>query len=189
VLRYILDCHGLTFPRDYEFKPVGSTRIRLAELQARRISGAMLNPRYVEEAGAADLRMLARGRDYANPYPARVGLSTRTWAAAHRLLLVRFIAAMIRTIDWIANPRNAAEAITLIGFELRRSEAQAEQLYRRVLEAGSGLATRGRLVPETLSTVLDIRDKLGLIGSPLPLSHDFYDESFYREALSLVEAH
>src|SRR5207253_1361199 len=93
VLRYLLQCHDLLFERDYRFKPVGSSRMRLTELSAGRISGAMLNPRYVQESGAADLRVLARGRDFADPYPARVGLTTRRWAAAHRSLLVRFTAA------------------------------------------------------------------------------------------------
>src|ERR1044071_8421992 len=54
VLRYILQCHDLSFERDYQFKPVGSTRMRLTELKAGRIAGAMINPRYVEESGPAD---------------------------------------------------------------------------------------------------------------------------------------
>ena len=187
VLRYILDSHGLAFPRDYEFKPVGSTRIRLAELEARRISGAMLNPRYIEESGS-DLHRLARGRDYAKPYPARVGLTTRHWAAAHRSLLVRFIAAMIRAIDWLSDSRNEFEAIALIGSEQNRSGARAEKVYRRLLEPAGDLFNRDAFVRETLSTVLEIRRKLGLIGSPLPAFDQFHDESYYRQALSLAEA-
>ena len=80
VLRYILHCHGLCFERDYSFKSVGSTRLRLAELSAGTIVGAMVNPRYVEDSGAANLRLLASGKDYADPYPARIGLTTRAWA-------------------------------------------------------------------------------------------------------------
>src|ERR1043166_5119169 len=95
VLRYILQCHNLLFERDYSFAAVGSTRIRLTELVAGNIAGAMLNPRLVEQAGATNLRQLAAGKDYADPYPARVGLTTLRWGDSHRPLLVRFIAAMI----------------------------------------------------------------------------------------------
>ena len=80
VLRYILHCHGLSFERDYNFKSVGSTRLRLAELSSGKIAGAMVNPRYVEDNGVANLRLLALGKDYADPYPARLSLTTRAWA-------------------------------------------------------------------------------------------------------------
>jgi hypothetical protein len=36
----------------------------------------MVNPRYVEDNGAANLRLLALGKDYADPYPARLGLTS-----------------------------------------------------------------------------------------------------------------
>lgn len=187
VLRYILQSHDLSCERDYRFDAVGSTRMRLAALRARRISGAMLNPRYVEESGATDLRLLARGRDYAHPYPARIGLATRTWAASHRSLLVRFIAAMIRTMEWVLEPQNKAELIGLMKSALKRGESQAERDYRRLFEPQSGLVTRGAFSPESLRTVLDIRRKLGLIGSPLPPLEKFHDDTFYREAVQSLE--
>ena len=185
VLRYILASHDLVLDRDYRFVPLGSTRIRLAELRAGRISGAMLNPRYIEESGATNLRLLARGRDYANPYPARVGLATRQWAEKNSSLLVRFIAAMIGAMDWMTAPQNRAEAIALMRSGLNRSEAQAEKDYRRLLEPRSGLAARGAFAPECLATILEIRRKLRLIGSPLPPPEKYYDDSFYRDAVSL----
>jgi ABC-type nitrate/sulfonate/bicarbonate transport system substrate-binding protein len=38
VLRYILQCHDLFFERDYSFKPVGSSRMRLAEIVGGNIA-------------------------------------------------------------------------------------------------------------------------------------------------------
>jgi ABC-type nitrate/sulfonate/bicarbonate transport system substrate-binding protein len=42
VLRYILQCHGLSCEKDYSFEPVGSSRMRLEKLLEGRISGAMI---------------------------------------------------------------------------------------------------------------------------------------------------
>ena len=54
--------------------------MRLAELSTGKIAGAMVNPRYVEDNGVANLRLLALGKDYTDPDPARLSLTTRAWA-------------------------------------------------------------------------------------------------------------
>jgi ABC-type nitrate/sulfonate/bicarbonate transport system substrate-binding protein len=184
VLRYILHCHGLSFERDYNFKSVGSTRLRLAELSAGKIAGAMINPRYVEESGAAHLRLLASGKDYADPYPARLGLTTRAWADQHRSLLVRFVRAMITTIDWMLDKQNEAELVVFMQSRLGRNIEQARRDYRRLFEPSAGLTNRGVFNCETLRTVLEMRSKLALIGSPPPAPEKYFDDSFYREAAS-----
>jgi len=186
VLRYILHCHGLSFERDYSFKSVGSTRLRLAELCAGKIAGAMINPRYVEDNGAANLHLLASGKDYADPYPARLGLTTRAWAEQHRPLLVRFVRAMIVTIDWMLDARNEAELADLMQSKLGRSPEQARRDYRRLFEPRAGLTGRGAFNPESLKPVLEMRRKLALIGSPLPPLEKYFDDSFYREAVSAM---
>jgi len=186
VLRYILHCHGLYFERDYHFRSVGSTRLRLAELSAGTIAGAMINPRYVENNGAANLRLLASGKDYADPYPARLGLTTRAWAEQHRSLLVRFIRAMTATIDWMLDARNEAELTDFMESKLGRSPEQARRDYRRLFEPRAGLTSRGAFNPESLKTVLEMRRKLALIGSPLPPLEKYFDDSFYREAVRAI---
>jgi len=186
VLRYILQCHNLSFGRDYSFKSVGSSRMRLSELVAGKIAGAMLNPRYVEEAGVENLRVLALGKDYADPYPARIGLATRRWAETHAALLTRFIRAMIGATDWIFDPKNREEIIELTKSKIGRDSARAEADYRRLLDPSEGLTARGAFDPDTLRTVLEMRQKLDIINVPLPPLTKYYDESFYREAVSLI---
>ena len=146
----------------------------------------MVNPRYVEDSGAANLRLLASGKDYADPYPARIGLTTRAWASRHRSLLVRFIRAMIMTIDWMLDARNEAELVDLMQSKLGRSPEQARRDYRRLFEPRAGLTSRGAFNPESLKTVLEMRHKLALIGSPLPPVEKYFDDSFYREAVSAI---
>jgi len=186
VLRYILQCNNLFFERDYNFKPVGSSRMRLAELTAGNIAGAMLNPRYVEDSGAPTLRQLAAGKDYADPYPARVGLATRQWAHSHRSLLVRFIGTIVQAVDWILESKNKRETVEIMNTRIGRSPEQAEGDYHRLLGPSAGLTDRCAFNTDTLATVLGIRNKLGMIKSPLPSLDKYFDDTFYREAVSLI---
>src|SRR5215467_8026042 len=185
VLRYILQRNNLLFERDYSFKRVGSSRVRLAELVAGNIAGAMLNPRYVEASGASTLRQLAAGKDYVDPYPTRVGLTTRKWARSHGSLLVRFIGAILQAVNWILESKNKRETIEIINTRMGRSPMQAEEDYHRLLGSSAGLTDRCAFDPHSLSTVLEMRRRLGMIQSPLPSLDKYYDDSFYREAVSL----
>jgi ABC-type nitrate/sulfonate/bicarbonate transport system substrate-binding protein len=186
VLRYILQCNDLFFERDYRFKPVGSSRIRLTELVAGNIAGAMLNPRYVEDSSALTLLQLAAGKDYADPYPARVGLATRKWAHSHHSLLVRFIGALLQAVDWILESKNKRETVEIMNTRIGRNLEQAEREYHRLLAPSAGLIDRCAFNTGSLATVLDMRHKLDMIKSPLPSLDKYYDNSFYREAVALI---
>lgn len=189
VLRYILLRHALHFERDYNLKELGSSRMRLAELVAGNIAGAMLNPRYVEDAGLSTLQQLAIGKDYVDPFPARVGLATRQWADSHRPLLTKFVQAMIQSVDWILDPNNKTETIEIIKVKIGRSAQQAEADYHRLFDPSAGLTTRYAFDPKSLKIILELRRNLGMIESPLPLVGKYYDNSFYREALSTINSH
>jgi ABC-type nitrate/sulfonate/bicarbonate transport system substrate-binding protein len=184
VLRYILQRYGLHHRKDYSLLPLGSTKIRVTKLIEGEISGAMLNPRHVEEIGAASLRLLARGKDYADPYPVRVGLSTRGWAKDHRGLLIRFIKANFMAADWILNPENKHDAIALMTTWMGRTTEAAQKDYSRIVGPEGALPRRGAFDPSALNTVLDLRLKTGLMNPPAPPLNKYFDDSFYREASS-----
>ena len=184
VLRYILQCHDLRDERDYSLEPVGSTRMRLSKLLEGKISGAMLNPRYVEEMNASSLRLLEQGKDYADPYPARVGIATRSWAKAHSALLVRFIKANIIAGDWILNSENRGEALELLTSGMGRASEQAEREYRRAVDPQNAFARRAAFDSSSLKTVMDLRLKTGLIKPPAPPLDKYFDDSFYKKASS-----
>jgi ABC-type nitrate/sulfonate/bicarbonate transport system substrate-binding protein len=186
VLRYILQCHDLLFERDFSFKPVGSSRMRLAELVGGNIAGAMLNPRYVEDSGPPSLQQLVAGKDYADPYPARVGFATRKWIHSHRSLLVRFIGAILQAVDWTLEPKNKRETVEIMNTRIGRSLEQAEREYHRLLGPSAGLIDRCAFYAGSLATVLDMRHKLGMIKAPLPSLDKYFDDSLYREAVALI---
>ena len=69
---------------------------------------------------------------------------------------------------------------------LSRSPEQARRDYRRLFEPRAGLTSRGAFNQESLKTVLEMRHKLALIGSPLPPVEKYFDDSCYREAVSAI---
>jgi len=184
VLRYILQCYGLHDRQDYSLLPLGSTKIRVTKLLEGEISGAMLNPRHVQEIGASSLRQLARGKDYADPYPARVGLATRAWAKDHRGLLIRFVKANFMAADWILNPENKHDAVALMTTWMGRTNEAAEKDYNGIVGSEGALPRRGAFNPSPLNTVLDLRLKTGLMNPPAPPLNKYFDATFYREASS-----
>ena len=66
------------------------------------------------------------------------------------------------------------------------SPEQARRDYRRLFEPRAGLTSRGAFHPQSLKTVLEMRRKLALIGQPLPPLKKYFDDSFYREAVSAI---
>jgi ABC-type nitrate/sulfonate/bicarbonate transport system substrate-binding protein len=186
VLRYILQCHGLSSEKDYSLEPVGSTRMRLEKLLEGKVSGAMLNPLYAGAVGPTKLRQLARGKEYVDPYPSRVGIATHIWPKSHRASLVRFICAHLMAMDWILNAANKNTAMELLKSKMERSEKQAEEEYHKAVSPRGELAGKGALDPATLQTVLDLRVKTGIMPSPAPAAHKYYDASYYQAASAMI---
>src|SRR5262245_39554531 len=186
VLRYILQCHGLSCEKDYSLEPVGSTRVRLEKLLEGKISGAMLNPLYPATVGPSKLRQLARGKEYIDPYPSRVGIATHAWAKSQRASLVRFIRANLMAVDWILDPRNENEAMELLKSKMERSESQTREEYHKTLGSRGWSADKGALDATILRTVLDLRVKTGIMRSPAPPFDKYYDPSYYQAASTMI---
>jgi ABC-type nitrate/sulfonate/bicarbonate transport system substrate-binding protein len=186
VLRYILQCHGLSCEKDYSLEPVGSTRMRLEKLLEGKTAGAMLNPILAETAGTTKLRQLARGKEYVDPYPSRVGIATRVWAKSHSGSLVRFICAHLMAVDWILDTGNKNGVLELLKSKMGRSEKQAKEEYHKALGPRGGLADKGAIDATTLRTVLDLRVKTGLMRSPAPPPDKCFDASYYQAASTMI---
>jgi ABC-type nitrate/sulfonate/bicarbonate transport system substrate-binding protein len=182
VLRYILQCHGLHFKEDYDLEPVGSSQARLEKIAKGKLAGAMLNPRYAQRAEAPRLHLLAAGRDYAHPYPSRVGFTSRAWANSHSSLLVGFIQASLIAIEWLLDPQHSSEASSLIQRAFRQTEEQARISYEKAVDPTGVFASKAAFSPDALRTVLDLRVKTGLMKAPAPPIEKYYDASFYQKA-------
>ena len=112
VLRKILYENGLK-PGEYGLVPLGETGARLEAMKKREIVGALMTPPFIVQARNLGFRDMGWVTKHIPNYAANAAFTTRRWAAAHGDTLVRYIKANIEAADWIHDPNNRGEAISI----------------------------------------------------------------------------
>jgi ABC-type nitrate/sulfonate/bicarbonate transport system substrate-binding protein len=182
---YIMKKHGLEWNRDYTFKSFGNTTARADAMSRGDASGAMMSMPD-DDIQKRGFKVLAKSEDYVKHYARGLGATRRDWANAHEDLVVRFTRAMIRTTDWVQDPKNKDEAIQLLLSETKNNKARAETMYAQTISPTMGLTPRSRIDLEGIRTVLELREVAGLMKPPVPKPEKYVDERFYKKALSTL---
>ncbi|HEV8719285.1 MAG TPA: ABC transporter substrate-binding protein [Candidatus Binatia bacterium] len=182
---YIMKKHGLEWNRDYTFKSFGNTTARADAMSRGDASGAMMSMPD-DDIQKRGFKVLAKSEDYVKHYARGLGATRRDWANAHEDLVVRFTRAMIRTTDWVQDPKNKDEAIQLLLSETKNNKARAETMYAQTISPTMGLTPRSRIDLEGIRTVLELREVAGLMKPPVPKPGKYVDERFYKKALSTL---
>ena len=128
--------------------------------------------------------VLARSQDYIYPYAVAIGAARRSWAKQNENLLVRYIRAYLRSIDWTLDPKNKAEAVQTLQSVLKNSPAQAEAAYQEAVDPKTGLIPKGKIDREGIRVILQIREVMGEMKPPLPSPDKYLDEQYYQKAIA-----
>ena len=182
---YIMKKHGLEWNRDYTFKSFGNTTARADAMNRGDASGAMMSMPD-DDIQKRGFKVLAKSEDYVKHYARGLGATRRDWANTHEDLVVRFTRAMIRTSDWVQDPKNKDEAIQLLLSETKNNKARAEAMYAQTISPTMGLTPRSRIDLEGIRTVLELREVAGLMKPPVPKPEKYVDERFYKKALATL---
>jgi NitT/TauT family transport system substrate-binding protein len=182
---YIMKKHGLEWNRDYTFKSFGNTVARADAMSRGEASGAMMSLAD-EEIQKRGFKVLAQAQDYVKHYARGLGATRRVWANANEDLVVRFTRAMIRTTDWLQEPKNKDEAVQLLLGETKNNKARALSMYEQTISPTMGLTPRSRIDMEGIRTVLELREVAGLMKPPVPKPEKYVDEKFYNKALATL---
>jgi len=176
VLRRVLLAHGLEMGRgDYQLVPKGATGHRLESMIQGETFAGVLNPPWDAKAAAAGMVRFADHREVLPDYPGGVYAVSRTWAAAHRDVLRKFLGAWNQALDWARDEKNQQDVVKLLAREEKSDEKAA---VRKLAQ----LPSSGRLNLPGLQCVLDLRVMFGLTPVMGEALHKYYDESFYRDA-------
>lgn len=173
VLVYMLKKNGLILGQHYAFKAVGAGGARILALKRGEVAAAFV--RLDDDLRGKAFHVLARTQDYVSAYARGVGAARRAWASRNAGVLVRYIRALVRSVDWLRDPDNQAEAIQVIG---------AERSYRELLDSRFGLIPRGAINREGVKVVLQLREAMGEMKPPLPSPDKYIDERYYRRAVA-----
>jgi ABC-type nitrate/sulfonate/bicarbonate transport system substrate-binding protein len=183
---YILKKHGLELNKDYTFKAFGNTAKRADAISRGDASAAMMSLEE-DEIQKRGFRVLAQAEDYVQHYARGLGATRRDWANKNEDLLVRFTRAMIRSTDWVTDPKNKDEVVAILIPENRNNKARAEAMYAESISPRFGLTPRSQIDVAGIQSVLQLRESAGLMKAPLPKPEKYVEERFYKTALASLK--
>ncbi|HWP59091.1 MAG TPA: ABC transporter substrate-binding protein [Candidatus Acidoferrales bacterium] len=188
-LKKILATAGLKAGTDYHMKGAGGTSARVAAmLKDKQYAATMASGQTAAQARQQGLVSLATTANIVGPM-LRYGVFTRrTWAAEKSDLLIRYLAAHIEAQRWIMDPANKDKVIDRIAEQRKLPRALAAGLYQ--MDMGpDGLAKDAAIDVKRLANVLRFRAEVeGSWGGKPPSAERYYDPSYHKKALLIVNA-
>jgi ABC-type nitrate/sulfonate/bicarbonate transport system substrate-binding protein len=177
IRRKILRTHSIA-EKEYDVEIIGSSPKRLEAFLQGRVAAAMLTPPSSDKALAASGVMLADAEQYVPYWPLTCGWALRQWLEGHREITVRFIRAWVAATDWLCEPANREECLSLIMEQEKLNRAAAESAYKKVVP-------KARINRSALNTVIELRKEMGVYPLPHRPLERFYDASYWCEATGL----
>ena len=188
-LKKILSTAGLNPGTDYQMKEAGGTGARVAAMaKQKEYAATMASGQTAAQARQYGLVSIASTSNIVGPV-LRYGIFTRRqWAKDNSDLLVRYLAAHIVAQRWILDPENKNKAIDMIAQQRKLSRDLAAGIYE--MDTGqNGLARDAAIDVGRFSNVLKFRAEVeGSWGGKAPAPERYYDASYHKKALAIVNA-
>jgi NitT/TauT family transport system substrate-binding protein len=116
-------------PGEYDMIFAGTTGARFAALSSGAIDASLLIPPFSFKAKSIGLSHLADVADYAHDLPFTGYATNIAWATTRKPLLLGFLNAMAKGVDWFYQNANRTEAIDILVKESSLSRADVEATY------------------------------------------------------------
>jgi ABC-type nitrate/sulfonate/bicarbonate transport system substrate-binding protein len=184
ILRKMLMVNGLDLDKkDYELVAVGGTAQRFQALKEGKVAGVLLNMPYDDMAKQQGFVSLVSARDILDTFLATTWVGRRTWAAKNADLLVRFIRAYSRSIDWLSDPSNQKEAVTIVARYQKVDEDVAAKRLAQEMDPATATVPKAAIDVKGVEAVIRLRAEAGFLKSPLPPAEKYYDLTYYNRAV------
>jgi ABC-type nitrate/sulfonate/bicarbonate transport system substrate-binding protein len=161
----MMAAHGLK-KGDYEMFPAGVSAARLAALKAGVADAALVLPPLNFQAAAAGYVTLGVAATYVKDIPFTAMAVVRPWAAAHRDIAKRILAATDKSIAWLADRANRDAALELLVDVARASRSDAEASYDYLREIDY-FEPSSKVSRAKLTNVIEVERQAGNIGPGL----------------------
>jgi NitT/TauT family transport system substrate-binding protein len=180
VLREALKLKGLEYPRDYKLLVIaGGSATNLAALQSGQISATTVAVPLNFAAEEAGFNIIGKLSDAVPYFQTNVIAMRRSWAEKNRPTAVRFMRAMLQSLRWLHDNRDAA-------VEFLSKEMQLKPIHAR---KGWEFYTQNRFWPpdgeatmEGLKYNIRIYAEQTGVKGPLPEPGKYVDHSYLHEA-------
>ena len=183
--REALRLKGLEYPRDYKIIVIaGGSSANLAAMQSGQIAATTVAVPLNFAAEEAGFNTIGRLIDVIPNFQVNSLVTKRSWAEKNRPVMVRFMKAMVQSLRWLHENRDAA--VEFLSKEMQLKPAHSLK--------GWEYYTQNRLWPPDGDVTLEgmkynIRfyaDQTGAKG-PLPEASKFVDRSYLQEALKELD--
>jgi ABC-type nitrate/sulfonate/bicarbonate transport system substrate-binding protein len=169
---------------DYKLERAGGVLQRFQALMEKKHAGTLLLSPFEVQAEAKGYHRLDNATDVLGRYQGLVAGARKSWADAHRAEVIAYIRAFSDAVEWLYDPANKDEALTILLRNLPGlGQGGAQTAYGVLLGPKDGFQRKANIDMEGVKTVLALRSKYGqprkILSDPSP----YYDPSFYDAAM------
>ena len=182
-LRLVMKVHGLEYPRDYKLLNIGSAPDRFRALASGQISSAPVGVPLDLVAKQQGFNIIGYFADDQPNFQFNVYIVKRSWAEKNRTLVVRFMKAMVATMRWMADNRDAACAYLTKEMSIGMEDCRYAYDYNwknRIWDRNADLNVEG------VRTIINLTADQGVLKEPLPQPSKYIDPSYLKQALAEV---
>lgn len=181
-LRLVLKVHGMEYPRDYKLLNIGGAADRYQALNSGQISSTPVGVPLDLVAKQQGFNVIGYFADDHQPnFQFNVYIVKRSWAEKNRPLVVRFMKAMVGTMRWMADNRDAACAYLSKEMVISQEHCRYASDYNwksRIWDRNADLNVEG------VRTLIKITAEQGVLKEPLPQPSKYIDQSYLKQALA-----
>lgn len=180
-LRLVLKVHGMEYPRDYKLLNIGGASDRYQALTSGQISSAPVGVPLDLVAKQQGFNIIGYFADDQPNFQFNVYIVKRSWAEKNRPLVVRFMKAMVGTMRWMMDNRDAACAYLSkeIAISVEHCRYASDYNWKsRIWDRNADLNVEG------VRTLIKITAEQGVLKEPLPQPSKYIDQSYLKQALA-----
>ncbi|HLX22554.1 MAG TPA: ABC transporter substrate-binding protein [Usitatibacter sp.] len=182
VLRKILQRGGLG-ESDYALEPLGGTAQRAEALMQGRTAATILTSPLEVVPESRGYPRLANAIDVVGPYQALTGVARRGWARENSDVLVAFLRAYLKSLEWLADPPHRAEAIAIYRAHLpQASDEIAGKAWDVLLAGPEGFQKKAKLDRAGIETAIALRREFAKPAAAYGAADKYIDETYYLKA-------
>jgi ABC-type nitrate/sulfonate/bicarbonate transport system substrate-binding protein len=182
-LRLVLKAHGLEYPRDYALLNIGGASDRYQALISGQISSAPVGVPLDLVAKQQGFNIIGYFADDLPNFQFNVYIVKRSWAEKNRPLVVRFMKAMVSTMRWMIDNREAACGYLSKEMVISVEHCRYASDYNwknRIWDRNADLNVDG------VRTVIKITAEQGVLKEPLPQPAKYIDSSYLKQVLAEI---
>lgn len=181
-MRKLLAMQGL-HAGDFGVKVIEGTPGRWGCLRRGECDAVVLGQPQDLQAIEEGYRLLGRSNEAVPDLLYTVTAARRSWAEAHKDVVIRYIRGMAAAFRFIRNPANRDQVIKVIVETTGSSQSIAAQTLRLFFEPARGvLPERAEIDMDGLEQVIAIMGEAGTLKPPLPQPGRFVDLQYLHAA-------